>query len=1022
MSVDPHHQSESSAALERLRARRRASSRPAPEAAPAEPAEASGSVQEDRRPDDGAAASGTPVPEGGRPAPVDDTAPASDTPADETASAPEQRRARPRRALAAPGGLSKKELKQHRLRLSGATTPADTRETRARRERRRRDVSDVLDSLGSPRLNRLARPLDATAARLFPAAQDPEKSKAAEARRRAAAEKAEAQAAAHRERARAAAARRAAELAAVEEAAERRATEERHRREAEAEALRAEEERRLEARRAADEERRAQLTEQTRQRALDIERLRQAALERQRQAEIDAVLAESAPREEREPKPRRGLSEVLDSLGSPNLPLERIAAPLAAPVSRLIPQETDPEKLAEAERRRREAAERRRQESERRRADAAETARRRAEEWARLEAAARAREDEEEAERLAALRERQTASEQRRQARWEAEQARRAAEQQSLQTEAEARAAAIEEARRRQAEKEAAAALAAEQEEERRRQASQEWLEETARLRRAAAVAEQRKAEVKRRQEAEAQRRRRAKKDQKAQAAAEAERRRREEQARREREAAAAAERARVQAERRAREEAEAQERERQRQAEEAERRRLAAEEAERRRREREAAARAAAEAHAATMARARRWTAAYAAASLARARGWEDRLIAEEARFEAEEAERLRLHQERETRALQTAARRLDGSLAVPAADARPMLADVDEGVSDDELVERATAVLPEWRRRDRLANKARAIETASVREDDEADPRANTPYIAPYNLPVREPRGRARAADRGRQLFVTLAAGLFVLAGAWGTGLLGRLGVSLPAGEGYLGAHDGLYGMGTTVLSPLFLHVLTWPLLFLLMGLFALHQWGPRQGYAARQRSTGWLVGAALLCLAAWFPAALLLPPGIAVVAWLGALAFVVAALRGYNLTTARTGGERFFTDGTVGALAGFLLAFTPTMVALSLHAWGVFVPGVPPAFWGLAGLLLAVAAAMRLALTERGRMSIALLFAGSLVWLAIPRLLPAPLGAQQTELVGLPAIFAAFLVVLAAGARRYRIAQAEQELRRR
>lgn len=480
--------------------------------------------------------------------------------------------------------------------------------------------------------------------------------------------------------------------------------------------------------------------------------------------------------------------------------------------------------------------------------------------------------------------------------------------------------------------------------------------------------------------------------------------------------------RKREEAERRAREEAEAQERERQRQAEEAERRRLAAEEAERRRREREAAARAAAEAHAATMARARRWTAAYAAASLARARGWEDRLIAEEARFEAEEAERLRLHQERETRALQTAARRLDGSLAVPAADARPMLADVDEGVSDDELVERATAVLPEWRRRDRLANKARAIETASVREDDEADPRANTPYIAPYNLPVREPRGRARAADRGRQLFVTLAAGLFVLAGAWGTGLLGRLGVSLPAGEGYLGAHDGLYGMGTTVLSPLFLHVLTWPLLFLLMGLFALHQWGPRQGYAARQRSTGWLVGAALLCLAAWFPAALLLPPGIAVVAWLGALAFVVAALRGYNLTTARTGGERFFTDGTVGALAGFLLAFTPTMVALSLHAWGVFVPGVPPAFWGLAGLLLAVAAAMRLALTERGRMSIALLFAGSLVWLAIPRLLPAPLGAQQTELVGLPATFAAFLVVLAAGARRYRIAQAEQELRRR
>lgn len=1026
MSVDPNHPSESHAALERLRARRRASSRPAAEAAPQESSEVATEPAQDLRPDDGSVASSAPVAEssgGSEKRAAGPPAAAEEQTADGAAPAPAARpQVLPRRALAAPGGLSKRELKQHRRYLSGEIMPADTRETKARRERRRRDVSDVLDSLGSPRLNLLAKPLDATAARLFPTAQDPEKTKAAEARRRAAAEKAEAQAAARREQARAAAARRAEELAAVEEAAERRETEARHRRETEIEALRAEEERRLEERRAADEERRAQLMEQTRQRALDIERLRQAARERQRQAEIDAVLAESAPRPEREAKPRRGLSEVLDSLGSPNLPIEKIAAPLAAPVSRLIPQETDPEKLAEAERKRREAEEKRRQEAERRRADSAETARRRAEEWSRLEAAARAREDEEQAERLAALRKRQTASEQRRQARWEAEQARREAEQQSLRAEAEARAAALEDARRRQAEKEAAAALAAEQEEERRRQASQEWLEETARLRRAAAVAEQRKAELKRRQEAEAQRRKRAKKDQKAAAAAEAERRRKDEEARREREAAAAAERARVQAERRAREEAEAEERERQRQAEEAERRRIAAEEAERRRKEREAAARAAAEALAAEKARARRWTGAYAAAQLARARGWEDRLIAEEARVEAEEAERLRLHQERETRALQVASRRLDGTLSVPGPEARPLLADVDEGVSDDELVERALAVLPEWRRRDRLANKARAIETASVRHEDTGQVRERTPYIAPYNLPVREPKGHPRGEDRARQLFVTAAAAVFVLAGAWGTGLLGRLGIDLPGSGGYLAAHDGLYGMGTTVLSPLFLHVLTWPLLFLLVGLYALHQWGPRQGYAARQRGTGWLVGTALLCLAAWFPLAILLPAGIAVVAWCGALVFVAAALRGYNLTTARTRGERFFTDGAVGALAGFLLAFAPTMVALSLHAWGVFVPGVPPSVWGLAGLLAAVAAALRLALTERGRMSVALLFAASMVWLAIPRLLPAPLGAQQTEMVGLPAIFAAFLVILAAGARRYRITQAEQELRRR
>lgn len=374
MSVDPNHSSESRAALERMRARRHAA-RPADgetrdrsmatvaeQSAPSDPASPAPDAEGPRAPMTAApdsTGSGEQDPsDSSRPNAAARPGPAARP---EAAGSGEPRRARPRRALAAPGRLSKKEIKQHRRYLSGEIAAPDTKETTARRERRRRDVSNVLDSLGSPRLSRLAKPLDATAARLFPANPDPERTQAADARRRAAAEKAEAQAAARREQARAAAARRAEELAAVEEAAERRATEERHRRETEAETLRAEEERRLEERRAADEERRAQLMEQTRQRALDIERLRQAALERQRQAEIDAVLAESAPRPEPEPRERRGLSEVLDSLGSPNLPIERIAAPLAAPVSRLIPHETDPQKRAETERKRREAERKRRE-------------------------------------------------------------------------------------------------------------------------------------------------------------------------------------------------------------------------------------------------------------------------------------------------------------------------------------------------------------------------------------------------------------------------------------------------------------------------------------------------------------------------------------------------------------------------------------------------------------------------------------------------------------------------------------
>ncbi|MBY0172409.1 hypothetical protein H7J97_11630, partial [Micrococcus luteus] len=136
--------------------------------------------------------------------------------------------ARPRRALAAPGEISRRDLRRHERALRSGR-PETAAERRVREDRRadvhramdrlrtpgapaeqrpRRDLSEILDRLGSPDLARFADPLVGTVERILPApGRDPEKAAEA-ARRRAAAEE---RLRAGRERAAEAARRRAAE-------------------------------------------------------------------------------------------------------------------------------------------------------------------------------------------------------------------------------------------------------------------------------------------------------------------------------------------------------------------------------------------------------------------------------------------------------------------------------------------------------------------------------------------------------------------------------------------------------------------------------------------------------------------------------------------------------------------------------------------------------------------------------------------------------------------------------------------
>lgn len=758
--------------------------------------------------------------------------------------------------------------------------------------------------------------------------------------------------------------------------------------------------------------------------------------------EADAADA-SVAAPDAEPHARADLSDLLDRLGSPHL--GRVTAPLAGTLGRLLPARSSDERREAVHRRRRAREERRRREREEDRRRAAEAARRRAEETAlrereyaeRLQAARSA--EEVEAERARAEDARRAERERHRQERLRErraesqaaalDRARRLAEARDLARAAELRAAEQEVHAH---EREVVAAQARLDEEERRRQ---ERAEAAERRRQAALLARRRRQEERRRRRREAERARREAAEARERRAREEAERRETERARREHEATVAAERERAraaaEAERRrvaAEEEArrlreEAERRRAQQEAAEAERRRRAEEE-ERRRRAEELARQEAERARREELARRRRLPAVAAERQLAVGVAVAHRRRAEAARVAAAEAEALRAHQARETRALMLAARELDGPELVPSPERRPALASPEEGLDDDALLARARQALPEWRRRERLATKAAAVQalSADARRAPSSGPATGAFPLVPGYTPPSGPAeqvGRATARDRLAQLGVTAAFALFVLASAWGLGLAGLVpGLEALDAGSYRTAQEGRYRADATVLSLFFLHPAVWPVLWALLGLYALHQWAPRQGAAARQRSTRWPVAAVLVLTAAWFPLAVLVPWGLDSLVWLAALALMVVVLRRLTAAPARTGAARFCTDGTLGTLAGLLLAAAPTTVATAFAGLGAALPWLPTALLGTLAVWAVLLGGFRLALEDRGRVGLALGMSWTLLCLALPRLLPAPVGSHTSAGVGLSAAFGALALLLAVMLRRTWVRELEED----
>lgn len=272
-----------------------------------------------------------------------------------------------------------------------------------------------------------------------------------------------------------------------------------------------------------------------------------------------------------------------------------------------------------------------------------------------------------------------------------------------------------------------------------------------------------------------------------------------------------------------------------------------------------------------------------------------------------------------------------------------------------------------------------------------------SSTPvYVAPYELPSTAPNPPEDTADRLRRIVVSLAA-LIVPAISWQW--IGFKATDGGVPEGYL-------------LTPAAEAHWIWPVIFSGFIAFALYQWFPSQRSAPRQRAVGYPAAAALLLGACWLwssHAGFGLPALAIAVA---TTAVLYHALRRLNSLTARTRRERAFTDAPVALFLGWMLALTPATIAEPIGEWGPV-----PEILAVVVLLALMCVAAAWAMTERGRMMLALGFGWGMSWVVMARLL----GSSQSVWVALAAGFAAFVVLVAAENRRYQINHAEHRAAR-
>jgi hypothetical protein len=252
-----------------------------------------------------------------------------------------------------------------------------------------------------------------------------------------------------------------------------------------------------------------------------------------------------------------------------------------------------------------------------------------------------------------------------------------------------------------------------------------------------------------------------------------------------------------------------------------------------------------------------------------------------------------------------------------------------------------------------------------------------------------VREAR-RPTAADRRRQVAVTISEVLCVLGTLVGVGALGGTRVEESSG--------GALAADATLLAPAGPAFSIWSAIYLGLAAYTVWQWLPDQATDPRHRRIGWLAAASMLLNAAWL---LVTQQG-----WIWVSVLVIAALAVVlgvlvrRLTERPSYGlaEAVIVDGTFGAYLGWVCVATCANVTAALVSSGVD-PGKPVSeLAAVAVLALAAGVAVLLARRLGGRYAVALAIAWGLVWIAVGRATDEP----RSSLTAWAAIAAAAVAV--------------------
>ncbi|WP_218221933.1 hypothetical protein [Nesterenkonia sp. Act20] len=364
-------------------------------------------------------------------------------------------------------------------------------------------------------------------------------------------------------------------------------------------------------------------------------------------------------------------------------------------------------------------------------------------------------------------------------------------------------------------------------------------------------------------------------------------------------------------------------------------------------------------------------------------------------------------------------------GSFSTPPAEDAAVEGPLTESQTEHEpapvTLPKPRRALDERRQRDVILEKAAAIEAATARNyrptgrefvefaDDEED---LFTYIPPYNLPSRDPDPAPVRTDLYRQVFVSIGALAALISLGWMFGMF----TSAPAilgGNGLDELAEGWYSGNRALLSPEANFYWLWP--FIVIGILAhaVYQWTTTQTATPRQRRSGWQVGSASLLMLIWTASIHTGMLTLAVLAALAAALALIDAIRQFTFRTARNSLERRLADTTTGLFAGWALVAAMSSLSIWLTAMGWHIPGFPAVIWALIGLGICIWAASYYAMTERGRITLALGMGWGMFWLIFPRIL-----SDVTSVwVALCAAMGAFVVILATESRRHKINHAER-----